>query len=162
MHLRVRCFIAVCALGLSAGAELLAKPPPASGDTWVVLSPGAPSVRGTWTPSVGQVLAGRGAARRHLEKLARTMRPVGDAKWRLEEVRYVLNHWKGYRLQAYGITQNRKQIVRLSFLIPHAPDNARWRQNELYLVCDGWAAYWHADYDPSTGVILWWQTNGVA
>ncbi len=90
------------------------------------------------------------------------MRPVGDAKWRLEEVRYVLNHWAGYRLQAYGITQDHKRIIRLSFLTPHAPDDGRWRQNEPFLVCDGWAAYWQADYDPASGVILRWQTNGVA
>jgi len=162
MHLRVACSIGVCLLVLLGGAEISAKTPPASGDTWVILSPGAPSVRGTWTPFADQVLEGRAAARRHLESLAKTMRPVGDAKWRLEEVRYVLNHWAGYRLQAYGITQNHKRIIRLSFLIPHTPDDTRWRQNELFLICDGWAAYWHADYDPATGVILSWQTNGVA
>ena len=162
MHPLIRCLPGLCALIFSACAAMPPQAPPASGDTWVILSPGAASVRGTWTPSAEQVLAGRAAARHRLENVADTMRPVGDAKWRLEEVRYVLSHWAGYRLQAYGITQNHKQLIRLSFLTPHTPDDGRWRQNALYLVCDGWAAYWHADYDPVTGVILWWQTNGVA
>jgi hypothetical protein len=89
------------------------------------------------------------------------MRPVGNAKWQLE-IHYVLNHWAGYRLQAYGITQNHKRIIRLSFLTPRTPDDARWRQNELFLVSDGGAAYWQADYDPISHSILWWQANGVA
>ena len=150
------------ATGLVDCADVPQASPPVSGNDWVILSPGAPAVNGTWTPSAEQVLAGRAAAKRHLERLASNIRPVGDGKWRLEEVHHILTQWGTYKLQAYGATENNKKVVRLSFLTTFPPDDGRWRTNELYLVCDGGAAFWQADFDPVTGIIVSWQANGVA
>src|SRR2546423_13957105 len=96
MHLRARCLVAAYALTLPACAEMPSGTAPASGDTWVILAPGAPSVRGTWTPSSAQVLAARAAAKRHLERVAETLRSVADAKWRLSEIYPNFSHWFGY------------------------------------------------------------------
>lgn len=137
---------------------------PAVGDTWAILSPGGPwmsAVGSNWTPSPRQVFAARDEARRQIIRDAQSLRPAGRDKWRLADARDILKNWRSYRMQSYGHTENHKQLIRLNFVTPDQPDDGRWRR-ELYVVADGGSAYWQADYDPSTGRILWWQANGVA
>jgi len=153
----------VCAVALQACTAIPSSTPPAAGDTWVILSPGAPGVyRGTWTPTPQQVLAARDAARHRLQADINTLRPPGEGKWRLFCARRILSSWQLYRLQAYGAANEHGRVIRLNFITPGTPDNGRWRQNEMALVCDGGPAFWQADYDPASGAIVWWQANGVA
>jgi hypothetical protein len=133
-------------------------------DTWAILSPKAKVVAivgGSWTPSAEQVFAARETARQRIIADAQTRGATGNDKWRVDNAHEILKNWPSYRLQAYGHTDHHKQLIRLSFITLDKDDDGGWR-SDLYVVSDGGAAYWQADYDPSSGKIIWWEANGVA
>lgn len=165
MHPRTRWIGFACALTLQAcanrpvGGGLLGK-------TWVVLPTSAPLVAqlgGTWTPSAEQALAARDAAKRQVALDAHRRLPHSDRRWwlGLDYASDMLREWQAYRMQAYGVTVHGKRVVHLSFLTPDHPDDGGWRR-DLLIIGDGGYAFWDAEYDPSSGKILWWQTHGVA
>src|ERR1700676_4525056 len=157
MHLRIRYAVLTSAIALQVCADVASSS--AASDTWTILSPSTrwmSDVGANWTPSAQQVIAARDAARLRINRDAKTLRPVGLDESRLRDARDILAHWPSYRLQAWGYTKHHKKLIRLSFLTLGHWDGMSWRR-ELISVSDGGSAFWQADYDPSTGKILWWQ-----
>src|SRR5438270_5654639 len=148
MHLRGLALI--FALLLQACAQM---PPTAhADDTWAILSPEAKVVAivgGSWTPSAEQVLAARDAAWRQVIADGAARGANTRDKWRIDNAHEILKNWRSYRLQAYGHKDHHKQLIRLSFITLDKDDDGSWRR-DLYVVSDGGAAYWQADYDPSS------------
>ena len=165
MHARLYCAATACALTLQACATT-AGDAAEQGKTWVILPAHAPVVAvvgGTWKPSVEQVLAARDAAKRQIASDTHLRIPHTDRRWRLglDYASDILREWNVYRMQAYGVTHSGRHMIHLCFLTPEHPDDGSWK-HDLLMISDGGSAYWDAEYDPTSGKILWWQTHAVA
>jgi hypothetical protein len=112
---------------------------------------------------VEQALAARDAARRQVALDSHLRLAHTDRRWwlGLDYAADILREWQTYRMQAYGVTVHGKHLVHLCFLTPEHQDDGSWR-HDLLIISDGGYGFWDAEYDPSSGKILWWQTHAVA
>jgi hypothetical protein len=159
MHFHLRCLLITATLAIEACAIGSSS----AGDTWTILSPAARDmsvIGASWLPTPQQVSAAREAAKQRILHDAHALRPVGLDEWRLRDAREIVQRWNTYRLQAWGYTKHHKKLIHLSFLTLDQM-HVDWR-HELVVVSDGGSAFWQAEYDPTSGKILWWQANGVA
>ena len=107
------------------------------------------------------MLAARKAARLYLQQLARAPAVTPRARSEAGEAKKILARWRSYRLQAFGITEERRRVIYLNFVTPVADTRRSWSDNEIYNVSDGGTQFWQAVFDPRVGKILWHQANGL-
>ena len=147
-------FVIVMALIVIAGCGVT------TSEDWCTLSH-ADGFSGVWKPKTETVPRLISDAKTYLEGLQENSQ-TGD--YQKGEIGKNLKRWNDYRCQIIGYKKDGKKMIRLNFFPKshESKDEFPYWRKDLVLVMDGGVSFWQADYDVTTGEIIYFRLNGYA